>query len=109
MKIQQTFSPTADFKRHRKEILIYVFPEKELCGLSPNFHIDVFVSDLNILKISPSIFLQQNRQTDCGEYINRSQKHECRNWDFGRAVPFLGIFASNDRYCVFAVTLVNRM
>ncbi len=26
------------------------------------------------------------------EYMNRSQKHECRNWDCGRAVPFLGIF-----------------
>ncbi len=35
------------------------------------------------------------------EYINRSQKHECRNWDLGRAVPFLGIFVSNFRYCVF--------
>ncbi len=22
------------------------------------------------------------------EYINRSQKHECRNWDCGRAVSF---------------------
>ncbi len=38
-----------------------------------------------------------------GIYINRSQKHECRNWDYGRAVPFLGIFVSNCRYCVFAV------
>jgi hypothetical protein len=26
---------------HCKEIWIYVFPEKELCGLSPNFHIHV--------------------------------------------------------------------
>jgi hypothetical protein len=25
------------------------------------------------------------------EYINRTQKHECRTWDCGRAVPFLGI------------------
>jgi hypothetical protein len=36
-------------------------------------------------------------------YINRSQKHECRSWDCSRAVPFLGIFVSNFRYCVFAV------
>ncbi len=35
--------------------------------------------------------------------INRSQKHECRNWDCIRAVPFLGILVSNLRYCVFAV------
>ncbi len=25
------------------------------------------------------------------EYINHSQIHECRNWDLGRAIPFLGI------------------
>jgi hypothetical protein len=31
--------------------------------------------------------------------MNRSQKHECRNWDCGRAVPLF----SNIRYCVFAV------
>jgi hypothetical protein len=44
----------------------YVFPEKELCGLSPNFHIHVSVSDLYIPKIDPHIFLQQNRQTNRG-------------------------------------------
>ncbi len=37
------------------------------------------------------------------EYMNRSQKHECRNWDCSRAVPFLGIFVSNFRYSVFEV------
>ncbi len=25
------------------------------------------------------------------EYTNRSQTHECRNWVWGRAIPFLGI------------------
>ncbi len=25
------------------------------------------------------------------KYINRSQTHECWNWDWGRALPFLGI------------------
>ncbi len=25
------------------------------------------------------------------EYINRSQTHECGNWDWGRLIPFLGI------------------
>ena len=44
----------------------YVFPEKELRGLGPNFHIQVSVSDLYIPKIGPHIFLQQNRQTDPG-------------------------------------------
>ncbi len=38
-------------------------------------------------------FLQQNRQTDRGNiYVNRSPKQECRNWEWGRAVSFLGIF-----------------
>ncbi len=42
---------------------IYVFLFWELRGLSPYFHIQVSVSDLYIPKISPHIFLQQNRQT----------------------------------------------
>jgi hypothetical protein len=37
---------------------IYVFPEKELRGLSTNFHIHV--SDLYIPRIRPHIFLQKN-------------------------------------------------
>jgi hypothetical protein len=47
---------------------IYVFPEKELRGLSLNFYIHVSVSDLYNPWISPHIFLQHNRQTD-GENI----------------------------------------
>ncbi len=43
---------------------IYVFPEKELRGLSPNFHIHVFVTYLYIHRIGPHIFLQQNKQTE---------------------------------------------
>ncbi len=44
---------------HCNENPIYVFPEKRLRGLSPNFHIHVSVCDL----IGPHIFLQENRQT----------------------------------------------
>ncbi len=51
---------------HCNENLIYVFPEKELCGLSTNFRIHVSVSDLYIPGIGPHIFLQQNRQTNRG-------------------------------------------
>jgi hypothetical protein len=29
--------------------------------------------------------------------------HKCGNWDWGRTIPFLGIFVSNIWYCVFAV------
>ncbi len=59
------------FHPHCKENPIYVFPEKELHGLSPNFHIYMSASDLYILKIDPHIFLQRNRQTDpAGRHMN---------------------------------------
>ncbi len=45
---------------------IYLFPEKELRSLSPNFHIHVSASDLYIPRIGLHIFLQQNRQTNRG-------------------------------------------
>jgi hypothetical protein len=54
------------YNSHCKEISIYVFPEKELRGLSLNFHICVSVSDLYIPTIGLPIFLQQNMQTDPG-------------------------------------------
>ncbi len=40
------------------------------------------------------------------EYMNRSQRHECRNWERGRAVSFLEIFVSNFRYSAFAVCVI---
>jgi hypothetical protein len=57
-----------------KEILKLALQRKShLCipflgigGLSPNFHIHLSVSDLYIPRIGPHIFLQQNRQIDCG-------------------------------------------
>ncbi len=84
---------------HCKDILIYVFPEKELRGLSPNFHIHVAVSNLYIPTFGPPIFLQQNRQTD-PRNINRLQKHECRNWDCRRAVPS---FPGNICFKIFGI------
>jgi hypothetical protein len=56
---------------HYTENSIYVVPEKELCGLSPNSCINVSVSNLYIPRIVPHIWLQQNRQTDPGNiYIS---------------------------------------
>ncbi len=57
---------------HCNENPFYVFPEKELGSLSPNIQIHVSVSDLYVLRIDPHIFLLN---------INRSQTHECGNWD----------------------------
>jgi hypothetical protein len=78
---------------HCKENSKYVFSEIKLRGLVPNFHIYTSVTDLYILRIYPPVLLQPNRQTNHGNIcINRPQIYECRNWDWGRAVSFMGIF-----------------
>jgi hypothetical protein len=41
---------------HCNENLISVFPDKELRGLSPNFHLHVSVSNLYIPRMSPQYF-----------------------------------------------------
>ncbi len=65
---------------HSTENPIYVFPEKELSGLSPNSYIHVSVSDFYIPRIGPHIWLQQNRHSDRSwKYINLSQIYESRN------------------------------
>ncbi len=68
-----------------------IFPEKELCGFSSNFHILVSASDL--LFIFPSLVCLFCCRKICDrswEYIYRTQTRECGNWDWGRAIPFLG-------------------
>jgi hypothetical protein len=45
---------------------IYVFPEKELCGLRPDFHIHVSVSDLFIPRIGLPILLEENMWSNPG-------------------------------------------
>ncbi len=50
--------------------------------------VHVSVIDLYIPTIGPHILIGR-------PIVNRSQKHECRNWDRGRAVSFLGIFVLN--------------
>ncbi len=59
----QTAKVCLRFDRTETKIPIYIFPEKELRRLSPDFHIHVSVSDFYIPGIGPHIFLQQNRQT----------------------------------------------
>ncbi len=85
---------TPILQRHNTENLKQIFPENELHGLSLNFHFLVPVSDLYIPAISLPIYIFCCRKI-CGpilwEYINRWHTHECGNWDWGRAIPFLGI------------------
>jgi hypothetical protein len=40
------------------------------------------------------ILLQDNMWPERGNTLDRSQTHECGNWDWGRAIPFLGIHKS---------------
>jgi hypothetical protein len=51
-------------QRHSTENSKQIFPEKQLRGLSPNFHIHVSVSDLYIPTIGLPILLQENMWTD---------------------------------------------
>ncbi len=44
----------------------YEFPEMKICGLVPNYYINVSVSALYIPRIGLPLWLQQNRQTDPG-------------------------------------------
>ncbi len=85
---------------HCNENPIYIFPEKELRGLSPNFHMHVSVSDVCVPRIGPhTVFpAAEIGWPILGIYkSNRSQTHECGNWDWDQAIPFLEIFVSNFR------------
>jgi hypothetical protein len=75
---------------HCKEDLIYVFSEMKLRGLVSNFYIHV-----------RNLYISEADGT--WVYINRSQIHEFKNWEQGRAVSFLGIIVSIFRYSVFSV------
>jgi hypothetical protein len=68
---------------HCKEISIYVFPEKELRCLCPNFYIYVSVSELYIHTIGPPIFLQLKIQTNHG---NIEIAHRNMNVGIGTAL-----------------------
>jgi hypothetical protein len=65
------------------------------------------VSDLNIPRIRSTYFSAVEKADRSWAYINRSPKHECRNWERGRIVSFLGMFVLDFRYCVFVVYIVT--
>jgi hypothetical protein len=76
----------------------------KLRGLVPNFWIYVSVVDLYIPTIGPPIM----QYSVCGPIVGiyeRSQIHECKNWERGRAVSILEIFVSYFRYSKFVVCL----
>ncbi len=65
-------------QRDNTENLKQIFPEKKLCGLSPSWDCSAY----------PDAGKYVDRSW---EYINRSQTHECGNWDWGHPIRFLGI------------------
>jgi hypothetical protein len=58
-------------QRHSTENLKQIFPEKELRGLSPDFHIHVSVSDSH----------DRSAHSAAGKYVDRSFGHKCGYWD----------------------------
>ncbi len=73
-----------------------LFPKQKYKVLSPYSYTHIPVIVLYISRIRLSILLQPNIRS--WEYINRSQTHECRSADWGRAVSFLGTHKLNFRY-----------
>jgi hypothetical protein len=81
---------------------------------SPRSYTHISVRDLYISRIDLQILhilLQGNMWTDPGNmYINRSQIHECKNWEGGRAIPRKGIHSdSGDFLCSAAVQGLERL
>ena len=78
----------------------------KLCSLVPistfmTMYLTMYHDKLYIPMIGPRVkYVYQS-----WEHMNRSQIHECGNWERGRAVSFLGIFVSNFRYSIFAVNM----
>ncbi len=53
-------------QRHNTENLKQIFPEKELRGLGPNFHIHVSVGNLYIPMIGLPFLIQENLRDEPG-------------------------------------------
>ncbi len=90
---------------------IYVFPEMKLYRVQPRyFHnriimfclpipTSIYLWDIYIDIHDRSVYFAAAKYVDRSwEYIYRSQTHECRNWEYGRAVPFPGIHRFNFWY-----------
>ncbi len=75
-----------------------LFSKQNYNVLSLNSYIHVSVIDLYIPRISLSIFAAAKSVDRSWKYINRSQTHECRNWDWGLAVQCIKSSPVEDLY-----------
>ncbi len=69
-------------QRHNTENSKQIFPGKELRGYSPDSYIHVSVSDLYMYSSDRSAYSAAGKLVgQAWEFIDRSQTHECGNWD----------------------------
>jgi hypothetical protein len=79
-------------QRHNTENSKQIFPEKELHGHSPNFHIHVSMSDLYIPTIGLSFLLQENMWTDYKSLTDTNVEIETEAAQFPEKEYTNGIF-----------------
>jgi hypothetical protein len=84
---------------------IYVFPEMKLHCYLPKQNYNVLSPSYTHISVRDQYFQDRSAYSAAGkygdrswEYINRSQTHECGNWDWGCAIPRRGIH-KRDFHC----------
>ncbi len=77
-------------KTHTAKKFRFMYSQKRNCAASVLFSTFMCLWAIYIFPWSTQLFSCSSRGRSW-EYINRSQKSECRNWDCDRTVPFLGI------------------
>jgi hypothetical protein len=87
MRINTRERPSA-LQRTNAENSKQIFPEQELRGHSPNFHIHVSVSDLYISMTDLPVFLQEIPVPILGIYKSIT---DTWMWKLGQAIPRKGI------------------
>ncbi len=77
-----------------------LFPEQNYNVLSPNFYTHIISVDRFMYFQGRSVYFAAAKI--CGRILGKykSLTHECMNWDWGRAIPFLGIHKFDFRYSV---------